>query len=69
MEIFEGNHERNRYNKYLMKVNLKRNIIISSNATCERAFSKMAVIKTELRNRLTDSHRSDIILTTKLAPD
>ena len=33
------------YKKYLMDVNLKRNIVISSNATCERAFSKMALIK------------------------
>ena len=52
-----------------MEVNLKRNIVISSNATCQRAFSKMALIKTELWNRLTDSHLSDIILTSKIAPD
>ena len=28
-------------------------VVIVSNATCERTFSKMALIKTELRNRPT----------------
>lgn len=36
-----------------------------SNASCERAFSLMALTKTELRNRLTDEHLCDIMMISK----
>lgn len=39
-----------------------------SNATCERAFSLMALTKTDLRNRLSDEHLCDVMMIAKNSP-